>query len=427
MFWIYSFFVSFVVLCLPIVGLFSKKIHQFLQKRKAPHLLIKNQIFSPDKQLIWFHCASLGEFELCKPLLKTIKSNHPNFNLLLTFFSPSGIQTSSDFDLVDHIGFLPFDTKGRVRRFLDKTNPDIAIFVKYEFWPNYLNQLHEREIKTFAISCQFSKNHFLFQWYGRWLLNELKKMTHLFVQNQSSFVLLNRYQFNNISVSGDLRIDRVIENASQPFYSEIIEKFLNRKPCFIAGSTWEKDIELLFPEIESIYDKIIIASHDIDLKSIAFIKSKISTSYQVISRSDIDTIEKTQILIIDSIGLLSSIYRFAQITYVGGGFSKKGLHNILEPIGHCKPVLFGPHYHYFPEASDLIHKHIAFSVSDKSQFRQTSQHLKANPKLLASIQKEIREYLNKNKNGSKKVFKHISTHLNPEFLIKITNVLLLLI
>ncbi len=410
MFWVYSFIASFTVLCLPIIGLFSKKIQQFTQKRKNAPLLIQNQTFSPDKKLIWFHCASLGEFELCKPLLKTIKSNYPNFELILTFFSPSGIQTNSDLDLLDHIGFLPFDTQRRVRRFLDKVNPDVAIFVKYEFWPNYLNQLHARQIKTFAISCRFHKNHFLFQWYGRWLLNELKKMDHVFVQNQSSFVLLNRYQFNNVSISGDLRIDRVIENASQPFYNAIVEEFLNNRPCFIAGSTWKKDIELLFPEIESIYDKIIIAPHDIGSKSVEFIKSKISTSYQTINQLDINTIGKTQILIIDSIGLLSSLYRFAHITYVGGGFSKSGLHNILEPIGHCKPVLLGPHYQYFPEAADLIHKHIAFSISDKMKLRQTLQHFKENPKLLASIQKEICEYLNENRDGSKKVFEKISTY-----------------
>lgn len=409
MFRIYSFIASIAAFCLPIVAFFSKKIQVFLHERKSVDYLIQKPALK--KKLIWFHCASLGEFELCKPLIKTIKSKHPTFHLFLTFFSPSGIQTSSDLNLLDSTGFLPFDTKRKVRQFLNKINPDVAIFVKYEFWPNYLKELHRRKVKTFVISSRFYKNHFLFRWYGNWLLKRLEKLDHLFVQNQSSFDLLKRYQFKNISVSGDLRIDRVIENASQPFHNEIVDAFLNDQKCFVIGSTWGRDIELLFPEIESIFDKIIIAPHDVGSKSVKSIESKISRTYQTISNADIHTIQKAQILIIDSIGLLSSIYRFAHITYVGGGFSKRGLHNILEPIGYLKPVLLGPNYQFFPEAIDLIHRNVAFSISDKFMLKKTVQHLKENPKKIARIEREIQRYIDENKDGTTKVFQRISKNL----------------
>ncbi|MCY4160675.1 MAG: 3-deoxy-D-manno-octulosonic acid transferase [Flavobacteriaceae bacterium] len=411
MFRIYSFTAFIALFCLPIVALFSKKTRLFLRTRKSHGYLIQNKNFPSHQKLIWFHCASLGEFELCKPLIKKIKSNYPTFYLLLTFFSPSGIQTSNDLDLIDCIGFLPFDTKKNVQGFLNKTNPIVAIFIKYEFWPHYLKELHQRQIVTFAISSRFYPNHFLFQWYGNWLLKELKKLNHVFVQNQSSFDLLKKHQFKNVSVSGDLRIDRVIENASHPFHHRVIEAFLNNQTCFIAGSTWESDIELLFPEIESTFHKIIIAPHDVGSKTIAFLESNISVSYQKMSSSDIHSISETQILIADSIGLLSSIYRFAQITYVGGGFSKKGLHNILEPIAYSKPVLFGPHYHLFPEAVDLVQKQIAFSVSDKFKLKQTIEDLLKNPNRLSIIENQIQEYLNEHKNGTKKVFEKISNYL----------------
>ena len=404
--------IGIIVLLLPAISLLSKKVRLFLYHRKK----YRNQIYgfhrSRKEKLIWLHCASLGEFELSKPLIKFLKTNHPKLVLILTFFSPSGLKSSTEIEHIDLVGYLPLDTRKRVGQFLEITKPDMAILVKYEFWPNLLFELHRRDIITYAISCRFYRNQFLFYWYGKWLLKLIKSIDHLFVQDEKSKTLLERYQFDNVSVCGDLRIDRVIENASKSFSNEVILSFLGSSNCIVAGSTWDNDHEILLPIIGKKFSKIIIAPHDISPDSISSLEQKIHLPYEKFTCPNPTNIHKAKILILDTIGILSMVYRYAQITYVGGGFSKKGLHNILEPSSYFKPVLFGPHYKHFPEATDLIEKGIGYSVRNTDDLNNVIDCLLETPEKLFSIRADIGEYLTKNEGGTKKVYQYMRNEIN---------------
>jgi 3-deoxy-D-manno-octulosonic-acid transferase len=319
---------------------------------------------------IWFHASSLGEFEQGRPMMEKIKARYPEYKILLTFFSPSGYEVRKNYPGADVICYLPFDTPYKVHKFISLANPCMAIFIKYEFWANYLFELKRRNIPAYSISAVFRPNQIFFRWYGRPYLDALRCFNHLFVQDESSAGLLARKKITNVTVSGDTRFDRVMDVQGNARLIPLIEAFIKdrrseKQLTLIAGSSWPRDEELLIryfnehPEI-----KLIIAPHEIDRGHLLEIHARLRRPSIRFSDACEQGIEDKDCLIIDSFGLLSSIYHYGDIAYIGGGFGK-GIHNILEAAVYGIPVVFGPAYHKFKEAKSIIAVGGGFSVSDE--------------------------------------------------------------
>lgn len=357
---IYFFYNIFVILIgwllIPISWV-NKKIALFLNGRKETfHKL--HAIKETDK-VIWFHCASLGEFEQGRPIIESLKIQNPNYKIVLTFFSPSGYEIRKNYEFADVICYLPMDTKRNAKRFLDLINPEIVIFVKYEFWPNILKELQNRKIKTLLVSGIFRKNQAFFKngLASTFIKKSLQAFSHFFVQDENSKNLLQKIGFNNATISGDTRFDRVFEITKQDNHLSFIAKFVQDKHILVAGSSWKKDEALLINYINNHAtdnEKFIIAPHNI--KDIESLKNSISKN--VILYSDKDTLNNNsiinaQVFIIDTIGILTKVYSYAHVAYIGGGFGT-GIHNILEPATFGIPIIIGPIYQKFKEAIDLV-------------------------------------------------------------------------
>ncbi len=369
--------------------LFNKKIRLFVNGRKDVFKLLEAKISKTDT-VIWFHCASLGEFEQGRPVIEKIKSQilNPksafyNHKILVTFFSPSGYEIRKDYALADVVCYLPLDTKQNAKKFIELVHPEIAIFVKYEFWPNLLRELKRKKVNTILISGIFRKNQSFFKWYGGWMQKSLTAFNHFFVQNKDSKTLVNRIGFTNVTLSGDTRFDRVFDITTQEIILKSIEKFKDNKPTLIAGSTWLKGEEFLVDYINTKAlenQKFIIAPHTITKSSIEKLKKSITKNTLLFSEIESHEVQNFQVLIIDSIGLLSKIYHYADIAYVGGGFGV-GIHNILEPATFGVPVIIGPNYHKFNEAKDLVSIEACIVVKDKHEFNTTLNTLFSKEKI----------------------------------------------
>ena len=365
---LYNIIVLIVSFILKIIALFNQKIALFINGRKETWKKIKEGISEKDK-VIWMHCASLGEFEQGRPILEKLKELHPTKKIVLTFFSPSGYEVRKNYELADVVCYLPLDSKKNVQKFLDMLNPVLVLFVKYEFWPNYLNELKKREIKTFLISGIFRKNQLFFKWYGGYLKKALNAFTHFFVQDETSNQLLKSINFNNITVSGDTRFDRVFEITQQNNHLQFIQEFVNNSYTVVAGSTWKDDEDLLVNYINtkaSKNEKFIIAPHNINSDAIKELKASIHKKVVMFSEKERQNIAEFQVFIVDTIGILTKIYSYANVAYVGGGFTKSGVHNVLEPATFGIPIVIGPNYFKFNEAKDLIKNEACFVV-DNSQ------------------------------------------------------------
>ena len=312
-------------------------------------------------QIIWMHCASLGEFEQGRPVLEKLRSHlasgETNYKLLLTFFSPSGYEAQKNYPGADWVFYLPMDGPRNAKRFLEIVHPSLVIFVKYEFWYYYLKKIKYRNIPLLLISALFRKDMSFFKWYGKLQRKILSRFDHLFVQNQESKKLLDEIGLSSIcSVSGDTRFDRVIEIALSVQALPAIEKFIGNNKAIIAGSTWPEDEEVLQKAFSRISDpliKLIIAPHDITKKHLKEI-NKLFPNSVLLSELTPQTSQLTTILIIDNIGMLSRLYRYANITYIGGGLRIMGVHNVLEAAVYYKPVLFGSYFHKYNEAIGLV-------------------------------------------------------------------------
>ena len=344
--------------------------------------VIENQkpdISSLQIKTLWMHVASLGEFEQGRPILEQLKKETPQYKIVLTFFSPSGFEIRKNYPLADYIFYLPIDTAKNARLFLDLIKPDLAIFVKYEFWFHYLNQLHLRHIPTLLVSAifrpkQFSKLNF----YTPYIIRVLKTFKHIFVQDTPSVNLLQKQGLTNISRVGDTRIDRVLAIAHEAKQLPFIEQFVGHSLVFIGGSTWQPDEEIIVPLLKDprFKDwKFIFAPHDTTSKNIDRLEKQLpepKIKYSEISantESQNLKISKSRILIIDNVGLLSAIYRYGRIAYIGGGFGS-GIHNTLEPIAFGLPVIFGLKYKKFAEAVSLVETGGAFSIADSVGFQK---------------------------------------------------------
>lgn len=317
------------------------------------------------KPTVWFHAASLGEFEQARPVLEAYRQRHPECQVLVTFFSPSGYEVRKNYAQAEAICYLPMDTPGNVRRFLDAVHPDKVFFVKYEFWYNYMNALRQRGIDTYIFSAIFRPEQYFFKPWGRWFIRQLREcFTHLFVQNEESLQLLQSHGIAHCSLAGDTRYDRVHQIAQAAEPDAVVEKFLDGYdgPVLVAGSTWPPDEQLLarlYKNKEWFPERIIIAPHEIHEEHLRSIEAlfpnsiRYSECINALTQSHNNTFTHSKVLIIDNIGLLSKLYRYATVAYIGGGFGV-GIHNILEAVAYGKPVVFGPNYHKFQEAHDLI-------------------------------------------------------------------------
>jgi len=366
MYLFYNIAIYLVSFLLKIIAVFNKKLSFFIEGRKETFNKLES-VISKNDNTIWFHCASLGEFEQGRPIIEKVKSKYPNYKIVLTFFSPSGYEVQKNYAFADVITYLPLDTKSNAKKFLEIVHPSMAIFVKYEFWPNILNQLKKQQIITILISGIFREDQTFFKWYGNWMRNTLRAFSHFFVQNQASYNLLQAINFKNITLSGDTRFDRVDEITKQDNHLDFIKNFVQNKYTLVAGSTWKKDEAYLINYINfhaSEHEKFIIAPHNINKKDIE--QLQIAISKKITLFSDKEKNNNAQVFIVDTIGILTKIYSYADAAYIGGGF-ENGIHNILEPATFGVPLVIGPNYKKFQEAIDLVKLNACQVVNNNSE------------------------------------------------------------
>lgn len=351
---LYNILIKVAYFIIKITALFNKKIRLFVQGRKEVFAKLSN--ISPSEKTVWIHSASLGEFEQARPIIEKLKKQKPEYKIIVTFFSPSGYEVRKNYNLADIVCYLPFDTKKNVQKFVKQIQPNLAIIVKYEFWPNLLYELKKTNIKLILISAIFRKNQLFFKPYGSWIRKHLQAFNHFFVQNSQSEKLLKSIGFTDITISGDTRFDRVYKILKQDNSIDFIKEFKSNKHLLVAGSTWEEDESLLVKYINekaSNSEKFIIVPHNINQKKIEKLKNSICKKTILFSDKKSGKSPNSQVLIVDKIGLLTKIYSFADVAYVGGGL-KTGLHNVLEPATFGIPVIFGGNkYKKFKEATDL--------------------------------------------------------------------------
>ncbi|WGH74356.1 glycosyltransferase N-terminal domain-containing protein [Tenacibaculum tangerinum] len=379
---LYNLLLSIVALLLPMVALFNKKIQLFYKGRKETFSKL-NSVSKTDK-VIWFHAASLGEFEQGRPIIEELKQRCSDYKIVVTFFSPSGYEIRKNYPLADVICYVPLDTKSNVKKFLKQVHPTIAIMIKYEFWPNLLSGLKRQQIPTVLISGIFRENQSFFKWYGSFMREKLTAFNHFFVQNETSKNLLNSIEFHNVTIAGDTRFDRVYDILQQDNSLDFISAFKNNHYTVVAGSTWKDDEELLVDYINnhaSENEKFIIAPHNIHQKQIKELQDCINKKTILYSEKEGKALYDYQVFIIDTIGLLTKIYSYADVACVGGGL-KTNLHNILEPAVYGIPIVFGnKKYKKFQEAVDLLKLEGAIAIGTKKDFYTTFANLQSNPNL----------------------------------------------
>ena len=408
---IYNISINIIILALQPFRLFSKKLNIFFKDRVSSLDSIEEKI-KPNDKSIWFHVASLGEFEQIKTIVETLKSENDNLKILISFFSPSGFKSSLNYNIVERV-YLPLDTKKNAKNFINKINPNVAVFVKNDIWTNYLIELKKKEIPVYSISSKFYKSQFYFQSYGKWFLNKLKQIDYFFVQDKSSKDLLNLNHINNVSITGDTRIDRAKEISKQEKKFDSIEKFINNDICFIAGSSWEADNDIFLNSIlDSNNIKTIIAPHNVIASDIENLEKKTQSLSVRYSRIDQDLDSNKKILIIDSIGSLKHLYKFADIAYIGGGMGDSGLHNILEAAVFAIPVIIGKNYIGFAEAEKLVKLGGVKSVNSKLEFDDIFNNLISNKTYRIKMGEINKKYIYSNSGGSKTIIKALTKSLN---------------
>ncbi|MCK4570254.1 MAG: 3-deoxy-D-manno-octulosonic acid transferase, partial [Bacteroidales bacterium] len=365
---LYNTGIAVYVLLIRLAALFNSKAKAWVQGRKDWRTDLSGAFQKGDK-VAWFHAASLGEFEQGRPVMEAFRQEHPEYKILLTFFSPSGYLQKKDYDGADKVMYLPPDCPGNAKYFVENLNPDIAVFIKYEFWYNYLSELKKHNVSSFFISALFRKGQPFFKWYGGWFRKKLRRVDHFFVQDQVSADNLKSIGIDQVTLSGDTRFDRVADILKNNTENPDIEKFCAGSKVLLAGSTWPPDEELLaglperFPDL-----KLIIAPHEVKEERVEQLINALKTDVARYTEDEPGDWPDKQILVIDTIGVLSSIYRYADIAYIGGAFGT-GLHNIQEPAVNGMPVIFGPNYHKFKEAVDLVDIGGAFTINSGEELQ----------------------------------------------------------
>lgn len=360
---IYWIAIRLYVLSVKVAALFNPKAKLFMQGRKQLLTHIRYSLFDEKRPRIWIHCASLGEFEQGRPVIEKLKLEYPSYAIIITFFSPSGYEARKNYLGANYIFYLPIDSKFNANHFLDSVKPSLAVFVKYEFWYFFLMRLSARKIPTLLVSAIFRQGQPFFKWYGKLHVKMLKAFTHIFVQDKQSQDLLAGIGVKDVSIAGDTRFDRVSAVLTENRKLEYMTSFCADSKVIVAGSTWPQD-ELMIKEIHDTLSadwKIVIAPHEISEKHIIAIMQQYEGEAVLLSEFKEEYYDQ-RVLIVDTIGQLLWLYKYADVTYVGGGFNKSGIHNILEAAVYGKPVFHGPEYHKFREAVELNKLGAAFAV-----------------------------------------------------------------
>ena len=391
-----------------LLALFSPKIKLFVEGRKTVFQSLESKISSSDKS-IWFHAASLGEYEQGLPVMEKIKKEFPNHKIVVTFFSPSGFEVRKNNSIADACVYLPLDTKSNAQKFLKLVHPDLVFFIKYEYWPNYLNELKTLNIKTYLISGIFRENQAFFQWYGGFYRNALKAFDYFFVQNESSKLLLQKLGFNNVKISGDTRFDRVVSILERDNSLDFIKLFKNNTITIVIGSSWPKDESLLVNYINQTNEKVkfIIAPHNIKVEQIQELKNSITKKTVLFSEKENTNLSNYDVLIVDTIGILTKIYSYAEIAYVGGGFGNPGIHNILEPAIFGIPIIVGPNFTNFAEAVALVHQEGCVCVANQNELNDAFSNLISNEDIRHEKGHICSTFVQMNKGATDVIMKHI--------------------
>ena len=398
---------------LKIAALFNPKIKLFVDGRKSVNKVLSNKIKAYDKT-IWFHAASLGEYEQGLPVMERMKSRFPNHLIVLTFFSPSGYEVRKNNTIADVTVYLPLDTQSNVDKFMEIVRTDMAFFIKYEYWPNYLNALKNRETPTYLISGIFREDQLFFKWYGGFYRNALNAFEHFFVQNSKSKDLLLKLGKSNVTVSGDTRFDRVASILNRDNSLEFIEEFKDNSLTIVVGSSWPKDESMLVSYINSAENvKFIIAPHNIKTEQIQALKTSISKKTILFSEVDFTSsnpinLAHFDVFIIDTIGILTKIYSYADIAYVGGGFGNPGVHNILEPATFGVPIVIGSNYSHFPEATALVNMEGCISISTQEELNEAFDNLIQNQDIRFEKGHICSTFVEMNKNATEIIMNHIA-------------------
>ncbi|KAA6330389.1 3-deoxy-D-manno-octulosonic acid transferase [termite gut metagenome] len=390
-----------------IAALFNGKPRRMIKGHWAVYKLLRIQI-EKDARYIWFHAASLGEFEQGRPLMEAIRIRHPEYKIILTFFSPSGHEVRKNYKGADVICYLPFDTIRNVKKFLNRVHPCMAFFIKYEFWRNYLDELNKRHIPTYSVASIFRKDQIFFKWYGGKYRNVLKNFNYLFVQNEISRKYLAQLGITRTLVIGDTRFDRVLQIKEEAQQLPLVEKFNEQTATLVAGSSWEPDEDLIIeyfnthPKI-----KLILAPHVVDEHHLMEIISKLKRPYVCYTRADEESVREADCLLIDCYGFLSSIYRYGEVAYIGGGFGVS-IHNTLEAAVYGMPVLFGPKYQKFREAVELVEAEGGYSINNYDELHTLLDRLFSDNRFLKNTGTNAGNYVTKNSGATNKILDRIN-------------------
>ena len=402
----YNFIIYLYLAGVAIYSLFNEKVRKMWRGERDAFRVLKEKV-DPNAKYVWFHAASLGEFEQGRPLMEELRRSYPEYKILLTFFSPSGYEVRKNYQGADIICYLPLDTVLNARRFLRSVRPVMAFFIKYEFWYNYLHILRHRQVPVYSVSSIFRKGQVFFRWYGKQYSHVLKCFTHFFVQNKESQRLLESIGIQNITVVGDTRFDRVLQIKEAAKQLPVIDAFKEGYQVFVAGSSWPPDEDIFIRYFNEHPDwRLIIAPHVIGTDHLRQIQSKLKRKTLLYTEATPETARQADCIIINCFGLLSSIYRYGEVAYVGGGFGV-GIHNVLEAAVWGMPVIFGPNNRRFQEAQGLLAAEGGFEIQHEEDFRRLMDKLRTDKDFLLQAGKQAGAFVEEKTGATAKVLDHV--------------------
>ena len=406
----YNIIVGFAAITVRLFGGLHKKTQKGLKGRKESLQILAQELKQTDK-VIWMHCSSLGEYEQGLPLFESLKKQYKDSKFVMTFFSPSGYEIRKENPISDVVVYLPLDQKSMVKKFLDLTHPELVVFVKYDLWPNYLLEIKRRNIPSILISALFRPSQAYFKFYGGWLKKVLFSFDHIFTQDMGSKELLNSIGYDTVTVSGDTRFDRVGNQLNTDNTLDFIAEFKNNQTCIVAGSTWAEDELLLVDYINNCKEdvKFIIAPHNMDMNQINSMVKRIQKPTVLYSDYKNNTLIDKSVFVVDTIGLLTKIYNYADIAYVGGGMGTTGLHNTLEPATFGVPIVIGKNYKKFPEAKAMLSKGGLFSIRTFASLESTINMLVNDPKKLVECGQKNKDFIEDNKGASELIMTELKS------------------
>lgn len=405
---LYNFFIVLTEKLLPVIALFSSKLRLFVSGRKNTFTSLRKEL--KNKPVIWVHAASLGEYEQAVPILNRFRKDYSQYQILVSFFSPSGYEIKKNTAIADAVCYLPLDTKKNAKKFIKIVQPKLAIFIKYEVWPNYLAQLQQQKIPCLLVSGLFRKDQHFFKSYGKFMRKVLERFTFIFVQDKNSLNLLKSYDFRKVAISGDTRFDRVSAQLKIDNKLAFAEEFVAEKPCLVCGSTWPEDETYLADFINNTQEetKYIIAPHQIEASKIKAFQKSLNKPSILYTEIDGQDLAGFSVLIVNTIGLLTKLYNYADVAYVGGAMGNTGLHNILEPATFGVPIVIGKNFEKFPEAKALQTHDGLFSVKNQAEMNRVLQRLLFHKAEQNNAGQNARDFVIKRIGATKKIMDYIS-------------------